>query len=149
MGFLAFIKNGTKGTYGLQMPAFFPASRVTYDGGTVEDALDEVANRGTVVQLAKQETADTATVFTLSNGHTFSEFSYVIMVTTTTQETTASNMMPVSLFVSYNNLNVDFEDKNKGGRIGCTAIYQNDTQVSIMGYTSGYTFKNTTLYGIY
>lgn len=36
MGFLAWIKNGTKGTYGLQMPAFFPASRVTYDGGTLD-----------------------------------------------------------------------------------------------------------------
>lgn len=49
MGFLGFIKNGTKGTYGLQMPAFFPASRVTYDNtnhpdlpNRVQGAIDEV-----------------------------------------------------------------------------------------------------------
>lgn len=49
MGFLGFIKNGTKGTYGLQMPAFFPASRTTYDGTTsglsatrVQGAIDAV-----------------------------------------------------------------------------------------------------------
>lgn len=41
MSFLGWIKNGTKHTMGLQMPAFYPASRVTYDGGTVEDALDD------------------------------------------------------------------------------------------------------------
>ncbi len=35
-------KNGTKHKVGIIMPAFFPANRVTYDGGTVEDALDEV-----------------------------------------------------------------------------------------------------------
>ena len=39
MNFLGFIKNGNKGTYGLNMPAFYPASRVSYGGGTVEDAL--------------------------------------------------------------------------------------------------------------
>lgn len=32
-------KNGTKHKIGIIMPAFFPASRVTYDGGTVEDVL--------------------------------------------------------------------------------------------------------------
>ncbi len=49
MGFLAWIKNGTKGTYGLQMPAFFPASRTTYDPTTsglsatrVQGAIDAV-----------------------------------------------------------------------------------------------------------
>ncbi len=33
-------KNGTKHKIGIIMPAFFPSSRVTYDGGTVEDALN-------------------------------------------------------------------------------------------------------------
>ena len=49
MGFLAWIKNGIKGTYGLQMPAFFPASRTTYDNSQsglaatrVQGAIDEV-----------------------------------------------------------------------------------------------------------
>lgn len=32
-------KNGTKHKIGIIMPAFFPASRVTYGRGTVEDAL--------------------------------------------------------------------------------------------------------------
>lgn len=35
-------KNGTKHKIGIIMPAFFPSSRVTYDGGTVEEALDGV-----------------------------------------------------------------------------------------------------------
>lgn len=32
-------KNGTKHKTGIIMPAFYPASRVTYDGGTVADEL--------------------------------------------------------------------------------------------------------------
>lgn len=34
-------KNGTKHKVGVIMPSFFPSSRVTYDGGTVEEALDD------------------------------------------------------------------------------------------------------------
>ena len=32
--------DGTKHKIGIIMPAFFPSSRVTYDGGTVEEMLD-------------------------------------------------------------------------------------------------------------
>ena len=35
MNFLGFIKNGNKGTYGLQMPAFYPASRITHESVSV------------------------------------------------------------------------------------------------------------------
>ena len=37
------IKNQIKTKIGIVLPASYPASRVSYDGGTVEDALDSAA----------------------------------------------------------------------------------------------------------
>ncbi len=64
MGFLGWIKNGTKHTTGLQMPAFFPASRTTYDGTTsglsatrVQGAIDamegQIANSSDAYSASK------------------------------------------------------------------------------------------------
>lgn len=59
MGFLAWIKNGIKGTYGLQMPAFFPASKTTYDNSQsglaatrVQGAIDEVNDKAENIETA-------------------------------------------------------------------------------------------------
>ena len=59
-------KNGTKHKIGIIMPAFYPASRVTYDGGTVEDALNSVSNESLMAFKTFNYYGNTGKTYTLT-----------------------------------------------------------------------------------